>query len=128
MDMIRSIILVFLGATILKDYGSITDSNGNNALTILFISLTSSIIYVGELLGALAAAPINHYFGRKAIFYSALLCIIAGAIVQLTAHGLEGLIILGLGIGKFIITSLLYIGEVAPLSIRGPALMMFQLI
>lgn len=81
--------------------------------------------------GALLAAPINDYFGRKAVFYCASTCIIAGAIVQLTSHGIEGLIILGriligLGIGQFTVTSLLYIGEVAPLAIRGPALMMFQ--
>lgn len=116
----------------ITDYGTTNDADGNTALTTSFISLTASIIYVGELLGALLAAPINDFFGRKAVFYCAAVCIIAGAIVQLTAHGLEGLIILGriligLGIGKFTVTSLLYIGEVAPLSIRGPALMMFQL-
>lgn len=93
------------------------------------MSLTASIIYVGELIGAIAAAPINDF---AAVFYCASACIIAGAIVQLLAHGLEGLVILGriligLGIGQFTVTYLLYIGEVAPLAIRGPALMMFQL-
>ena len=34
------------------DYGTTHDSEGNVALTTTFISLTSSIIYVGELLGA----------------------------------------------------------------------------
>lgn len=37
-----------------------------------------------------------------------------------------GRILIGLGVGQFTVTSLLYIGEVAPSSIRGPALMMFQ--
>ncbi len=37
-----------------------------------------------------------------------------------------GRILIGLGIGQFTVTCLLYIGEVAPQSIRGPALMMFQ--
>ena len=114
----------------IHDYG-VRASDGTITLTTSFISLTASIIYVGELLGALIAAPINDYFGRKAVFYCASTCIILGAIIQLVAHGLEGLIVfgrivIGLGIGQFTVTCLLYIGEVAPLSVRGPALMMFQ--
>lgn len=115
----------------IRDYGTTTDADGNAALTTSFMSLTASIIYVGELVGAIMAAPINDYFGRKAVFYSASACIIAGAIVQLLAHGIMGLVVLGriligLGIGQFTVTCLLYIGEVAPTAIRGPALMMFQ--
>jgi MFS family permease len=37
-----------------------------------------------------------------------------------------GRILIGLGVGQFTVTSLLYIGEVAPVAVRGPALMMFQ--
>ncbi|KAF9872690.1 hypothetical protein CkaCkLH20_09869 [Colletotrichum karsti] len=115
----------------IDDYGTTTDGDNRKALTTSFMSLTASIIYVGELLGALFAAPINDRWGRKAVFYLASFCIIAGAIVQLTAHGIEGLIVLGriligLGVGQFTVTCLLYIGEVAPLAVRGPALMMFQ--
>lgn len=115
----------------ISDYGTSTDATGATALTTSFLSLTASIIYVGELVGAMLAAPINDFFGRKIVFYCASVCIIIGAIVQLVARGSEGLIILGriligLGIGKFTVTCLLYIGEVAPVSIRGPALMMFQ--
>ncbi|KFA50077.1 hypothetical protein S40293_08609 [Stachybotrys chartarum IBT 40293] len=115
----------------IEAYGGTTDDQGHKALTTSFVSLTASIIYVGELLGALAAAPINNRWGRKAVFYCASCCIIAGAIVQITASGISGLIILGriligLGVGQFTVTCLLYIGEVAPTAIRGPALMMFQ--
>ncbi|KAL1864272.1 hypothetical protein VTK73DRAFT_6003 [Phialemonium thermophilum] len=113
-------------------YGTTTDDDGATALTTSFTSLTASIIYVGELVGALAAAPINDRFGRKTVFYCASACIIAGAVVQLASEGIEGLVVLGriligLGIGQFTVTCLLYIGEVAPLAVRGPALMMFQL-
>ncbi|KAL1896369.1 hypothetical protein Sste5346_004754 [Sporothrix stenoceras] len=116
----------------IDEYGQTTDSTGARALTTSFTSLTASIIYVGELLGALLATPINDRWGRKTVFYTAALCIIAGAVVQLASHGLEGLIVLGriligLGIGQYTVTCLLYIGEVAPLAVRGPALMMFQL-
>jgi MFS family permease len=36
-----------------------------------------------------------------------------------------GRILIGLGVGQLTVTSLLYIGEVVPSEIRGPALMMF---
>ncbi|KAF7195436.1 Hexose transporter 2 [Pseudocercospora fuligena] len=112
-------------------YGTTKDEDGATALTTSFLSLTASIIYVGELLGALVAAYINDRFGRKGVFYCASACIIAGAIVQAADKSSEGLIIfgrilIGLGIGQFTVTCLLYIGEVAPKGIRGPALMMFQ--
>ncbi|OAA63381.1 General substrate transporter [Niveomyces insectorum RCEF 264] len=115
----------------INEYGQTTDSHGLRALTTSFTSLTASIIYVGELLGALLAAPINDRWGRKAVFYCAAVCIIAGAVVQLASSGIEGLVVLGrifigLGIGQYTVTCLLYIGEVAPLAVRGPALMMFQ--
>lgn len=117
----------------INDYGQTTDSDGNPALTTSFLSLTASIIYVGELAGAFIAAPINDFFGRRAVFFCASLCIIGGAVVQLASHGSEGLIVLGriligLGIGQFTVTCLLYMGEIAPTAIRGPALMMFQLL
>ncbi|KAF4629865.1 hypothetical protein G7Y89_g8278 [Cudoniella acicularis] len=116
----------------IDDYGTRIDpATGKAALTTSFLSLTASIIYVGELFGALLAAPINDHFGRRAVFLCASLCIIAGAIVQVADNGSEGLIIfgrilIGLGIGQFTVTCVLYIGEVAPKAIRGPALMMFQ--
>src|SRR5690625_1651544 len=60
----------------INDYGQTTDSDGNPALTTSFLSLTASIIYVGELAGAFIAAPINDFFGRRAVFFCASLCII----------------------------------------------------
>jgi sugar porter (SP) family MFS transporter len=113
------------------DYGTTHDKDGNIALTTTFISLTASIIYVGELVGALISAPINDFFGRKGVFLCASVCIIAGAVTQVADQGSMGVIclgriLIGLGIGQFTVTCLLYIGEVAPQEIRGPALMMFQ--
>lgn len=117
--------------TFKNDYGHYDAETGKFALETSFTSLTTSIIYVGELLGALLAAPINDRWGRKAVFLVASLCIIAGGVAQVADEGIEGVIILGrilvgLGIGQFTVTCLLYIGEIAPGPIRGPALMMFQ--
>lgn len=91
----------------IETYGTTTDEDGATALTTSFLSLTASIIYVGELLGALIAAPINDYLGRKGVFYCASACIIAGAVVQAADKSSEGLIILGriligLGIGQYV--------------------------
>lgn len=113
------------------DYGEAHEQIGDIALTTTFVALSTSIIYVGELVGALVAAPVNDHFGRKGVFFCASVCIIAGAIVQCANQSslaviCVGRIFVGLGIGQFTVTCLLYMGEVAPQAIRGPALMMFQ--
>ncbi|KAK9459721.1 high-affinity glucose transporter ght5 [Lipomyces oligophaga] len=105
--------------------------DGNMALAVSFTSLTSSSIYIGDLLGALLSGPVNDRWGRKLTFWIASSCILAGGIVQVVDTHYEGIIVLGriligLGVGQFTVTSLLYMGEIAPVEIRGPALNMFQ--
>jgi sugar porter (SP) family MFS transporter len=117
----------------MDDYGHRDPATGTSSLSTSFTSLTSSIIYVGELFGALTAAPINDYYGRKAVFFTASISIIGGGIAQVADQGIMGVIVLGRilighGIGNFTVTCLLYIGEIAPQQIRGPALMSFQLL
>ena len=68
---------------------------------------------------------------EKQFFYSASSCIIIGAIVQVCSFGIYGVfcigrVLIGLGIGQFTATCLIYISEIAPMEIRGPALMSFQ--
>jgi sugar porter (SP) family MFS transporter len=106
-------------------------ADGQYALTTSFLSVTASVIYVGEFCGAMITAPINDRWGRRAVFLTASICIICGVIVQVCSDGIYsvfcvGRIFIGLGIGQFTATCLVYIGEVAPAEIRGPALMMFQ--
>jgi sugar porter (SP) family MFS transporter len=117
--------------TFKNDYGYVDSTTGRKVLATDFTALTTSIIYVGDLLGALLAAPVNDRWGRKAVFLFASISIIAGGVAQVADTGIEGIIILGrilmgTGIGNFTVTSLLYIGEIAPREVRGPALMMFQ--
>ncbi|KAF4854326.1 Low-affinity glucose transporter HXT1 [Colletotrichum siamense] len=115
-----------------NDYGNIRDTDGKLALSSSFQSVTASAIYIGDLLGAIIAAPLNDRYGRKSTFWLASFCIFIGGICQvadtLSSEGLlvVGRILIGLGVGQFTVTSLLYIGEVAPPSVRGPALMCFQ--
>ncbi|PPJ57486.1 hypothetical protein CBER1_09927 [Cercospora berteroae] len=113
-----------------RDYGE-QQPDGTYELGTTFLSVSASIIYVGEFVGALIAAPINDKFGRKAVFATASVCIILGAIIQVCAYSIEGVfyvgrIFVGLGVGQFTATCLVYVADVAPSAIRGPALMMFQ--
>lgn len=112
-------------------YGTHVDADGNKQLPSTFQSLTASSIYIGDLFGALLASPINDRWGRKMVFWIASVCILLGGIAQVADTNHEavivvGRVVMGLGVGQFTVTTLLYIGEVAPTSIRGPALMMFQ--
>jgi len=113
-----------------RDYGR-SKGDGTYVLPTTFLAASASIIYVGEFSGSLLAGPINDIFGRRAVFLCASLCIIVGAVIQVNAYGIYGVfyagrIFVGLGIGQFTATSLMYIADVAPAPIRGPALMMFQ--
>lgn len=113
-----------------RDYGTL-DTDGTYFLGTTFLSVSASIIYVGEFLGALIAAPINDKFGRRAVFACASVCIILGAIIQVCAYSIDGVfyvgrVFVGLGVGQFTATCLVYVADVAPSPIRGPALMMFQ--
>lgn len=113
-----------------NDYGTrVVD--GQKALATSFQSLTASSIYIGDLFGAIIASPVNDLWGRKAVFWLASVCILIGGIAQVADTNHEAVItvdriLMGLGVGQFTVTSLLYMGEVAPTAIRGPALMMFQ--
>lgn len=69
-----------------------------------FLSVTASLIYIGEFAGALITVPINDAWGCKAVFLSASICIILGAIVQLVLDSYYstfciGRVLIGLGIG-----------------------------
>lgn len=119
--------------TFKNNYGDHYDENGKKALNVTFTSLSSSAIYIGDALGALVSAPINDKYGRKSTFWAAATCVLVGGIAQIADTRYEaviivGRILIGLGMGQCTVTCLLYIGEVAPLQIRGPALMTFQLL
>ena len=114
-----------------NDYGTRFDAEGRRALPPSFQSLTASSIYIGDLFGAILASPINDYWGRKVVFWVASLFILLGGIAQVANTHYEGVlvvgrILIGLGVGQFTVTTLLYMGEIAPTAIRGPTLMMFQ--
>lgn len=113
-------------------YGNHRDDNGELPLESSFQAVTTSSIYIGDLIGAFIAASINEKLGRRATLWFASFCDLIGGICQVADTINEEAIIavgrtlIGVGVGQFTVTSLLYIVEVAPPTIRGPALMMFQ--
>jgi SP family sugar:H+ symporter-like MFS transporter len=79
------------------------------------LSIMTSMINVGELVGSLSAAPLNDFFGRKGVFLSGTVAIIIGVVMQLATTSSRPLItagraILGFGVGNFSATSPLYMG------------------
>ncbi|SPO07411.1 related to HXT2 - Hexose facilitator of moderately low affinity for glucose [Cephalotrichum gorgonifer] len=96
------------------------------------LSIMTSMINVGELVGSLSAAPLNDYFGRKGVFLTATVTIIIGIVLQLVTTSSRALMtagraILGYGVGSFSATSPLYMAEISPVVLRGQVLMCWQL-
>lgn len=82
-----------------------TVTNGSPALKSGTLSLLSSIVQVGELLGSLTATVIGGVGGRRGGLLAACTFVSLGAIIQLAAEGsiaqlTVGRLILGMGIGQ----------------------------
>lgn len=102
--------------------------DGSHAIAPSSLSLMTSVINIGELVGSLTAAPLNDYVGRKGVFLIASIMVVIGVILQLaTDHKqsmiIGGRILLGYGVGNFSATSPLYIGvrdsPDSPIALRG---------
>ncbi|CAI6337816.1 unnamed protein product [Periconia digitata] len=117
--------------TFIRHFGT-RQPDGTYEISPSDLSIMSSMINVGELVGSLGAAPLNDFFGRKGAFFLSAVTAIVGTVLQvITDHDqsiiIGGRVILGLGVGIFSSTSPLYIGEIAPTEIRGPLLGCWQL-
>ncbi|KAH6975317.1 hypothetical protein BKA56DRAFT_87590 [Ilyonectria sp. MPI-CAGE-AT-0026] len=108
------------------------NKNGEYEISPATLSVMTSMINLGELIGSLVAAPLNDVFGRKGVFLIGTITIIVGVIMQLVTTSSVALMtagraVLGFGVGNFSATSPLYMGEIAPESLRSPLLMCWQL-
>jgi sugar porter (SP) family MFS transporter len=106
--------------------------DGTYAISPSSLSVMTSMINVGELVGSLTAAPLNDKLGRKGVFMTGTVAIIIGVVLQLATSSSRALLtagraVLGFGVGNFSATSPLYMGEIAPESMRSPLLMCWQL-
>jgi MFS transporter, SP family, sugar:H+ symporter len=101
-------------------FGSL-QADGTRALTPGALSLMTSMINVGELVGSLASAPINDYLGRKGGWLIGATGVCLGAILQIVTTGNPNMIsggrcLLGFGVGVFCATSPIYIAVGSALS------------
>ncbi|KAF7551129.1 hypothetical protein G7Z17_g5242 [Cylindrodendrum hubeiense] len=108
------------------------NENGEYEISPATLSVMTSMINLGELIGSLVAAPLNDILGRKGVFLIGTITIMVGVTMQLVTTSSGALItagraVLGFGVGNFSATSPLYMGEIAPESLRSPLLMCWQL-
>jgi MFS family permease len=97
-----------------EHFGS-KQTDGAYAISASDLSIMTSVINIGELVGSLTAAPLNDFLGRKGVFLIASITIIIGVILQIAADYQQsfligGRILLGYGVGNFSATSPLYMG------------------
>lgn len=88
----------------LEHFGDTTDANGNPDISSSQLSLLSSIVQVGEFVGALVAGFIGNQFGRRGGLIAASICVSVGAIIQMVTESdrnywVGGRVVLGLGVG-----------------------------
>lgn len=88
----------------LEHFGDTTDANGNPAISSSQLSLLSSIVQVGEFVGALVAGFVGNQFGRRGGLVAASICVSVGAIIQMVTESdrnywVGGRVVLGLGVG-----------------------------
>lgn len=117
----------------IRHFGDLDPTTGQYAISPSQLSIMTSMINVGELVGSLTAAPLNDYLGRKGVLFIGSIMVIVGIVMQLASDHSRALIIggrvvLGYGVGNFSSTSLLYMGEIAPTALRSPLLMCWQLV
>lgn len=89
----------------LRRFGDTVTSDGAPALKSGTLSLLSSIVQVGELIGSLTATVIGGVGGRRGGLIAACFFVSLGAVVQLACDGnipqlTVGRLILGIGIGQ----------------------------
>ena len=115
----------------INKYGNVTSSAGVVSFSPTLLAVLTSIIQVGDLIGALSAGVVGHYFGRKGGLFTASILACIAVILQATAPNnaafIAGRIILGLGVGMLSNVVPLYLSEVGPKQIRAIVVGSFQL-
>ncbi|ORY81421.1 general substrate transporter [Protomyces lactucae-debilis] len=111
--------------TFINDFGT-ENAAGVREITPAALSLMTSLVYVGELIGSFVYPVICDKLrgGRKGAIAAAMLAVLAGASVQVAASGQQGVIIAGriiLGVGVGLVSNAVpqYLSEIAPKEIRG---------
>lgn len=114
-------------------YGDNTNAKGEKSFSASLLSLLTSLIQIGDLIGSLASGVVGFYFGRKGGLLAASACCIVGIILQAAASGsvgtfITGRIILGMAVGLLSNAVPLYLSDVTPKECRGIVVGSWQLV
>ena len=113
--MVLKVVECLMGVDVFIRHFGHRNADGDYEISPASLAIMTSMINVGELVGSLAAAPLNDLFGRKGAFGSGTLAIIIGVVMQLSTTSSKALMtagraVLGFGVGNFSATSPLYMG------------------
>ncbi|CEN62746.1 hypothetical protein ASPCAL09377 [Aspergillus calidoustus] len=107
------------------------NETGQPALASPILSTWGSLQSVGQLVGQLSISFLSNRFGRKAAMYALWLLLALSVIVEGISRNwkvwLVAKILGGLGVGCLQATLPLYIGEIAPIRIRGTCIMCYSM-
>ncbi|KAJ5959867.1 general substrate transporter [Penicillium vulpinum] len=114
----------------IKAYGQYDSATGGYILSSSMQSLTSSIINVGEIVGALSSYLVDDKIGRRGGLFVSSAFVAAGTIFQVAADKLALLIIgrllLGYAVGLISCLVPLYVADCAPTMFRGALVSLYQ--
>ncbi|KAL7423478.1 hypothetical protein Q5752_001058 [Cryptotrichosporon argae] len=117
-----------------RDYGyQITNSDGSIGYEYSAAnqSLWTSIIQVGEVVGALAAGFLGDWGGRKGAILAAITLVTIGITIQIayasSATLTVGRLVIGLGVGVISNAVPLYLSEIPPAAVRASLVSSWQL-
>ncbi|KAF2171325.1 hypothetical protein M409DRAFT_18440 [Zasmidium cellare ATCC 36951] len=126
--------LAFIGTTITlkpfqRDFGLVGASEGREDS---FAANIVSLLQAGCFFGALAAAPLGDKLGRRPALMIAGVVFCIGSLMQTVSHGLESVMFVGraiggLGVGAASGLVPLYVAELAPPSIRGRLVGLYEI-
>ncbi|KAJ5627838.1 general substrate transporter [Penicillium lividum] len=114
----------------IKAYGHYDSATGGYVLSASIQSLTTSIINVGEFVGAVSSFLVDDRIGRRGGLFVSSAFVVIGVIFQVAADNL-GLLIVGrlaLGYAVGLISCLvpLYVADCAPAQFRGALVSLYQ--
>lgn len=112
-------------------FGDAVSATGVKRFSPGTLSIITSIVNVGELIGSLCAGIVGSLYGRKGCLLAASFCVCLAVILQAAAANIgtliAGRVILGMGVGIISNGVPLYLSEVPPTAIRGIVVGSWQL-
>ncbi|RAH50374.1 sugar porter family MFS transporter [Aspergillus brunneoviolaceus CBS 621.78] len=114
----------------IKAYGHYDSATGGYVLSSSIQSLTTSIINVGELVGAVSSYLVDDRIGRRGGLFVSSAFVTAGVIFQVAADNLAllivGRLLMGYAVGLISCLVPLYVADCAPTRFRGALVSVYQ--